>query len=66
MTDSTASTSSASNSTGPREVRLVSRPVGWPTHDDFELVASRVLKPGDVVFVPGAAGAVGSAVGQIA
>lgn len=37
MTDSTASTS-----TGPREVRLVSRPVGWPTRDDFELVASRV------------------------
>ncbi len=26
----------------PREVRLVSRPVGWPTHDDFEVVESRV------------------------
>jgi NADPH-dependent curcumin reductase CurA len=29
-------------STSPREVRLVSRPVGWPTHDDFELVESEV------------------------
>src|SRR5690242_15135942 len=29
-------------STSPREVRLVSRPVGWPTHDDFELVESGV------------------------
>ncbi|MFN8192040.1 MAG: NADP-dependent oxidoreductase, partial [Nocardioidaceae bacterium] len=28
--------------TAPREVRLVSRPVGWPTQDDFELVASDV------------------------
>ena len=26
----------------PREVRLASRPVGWPTHDDFEVVESRV------------------------
>ena len=32
----------ASASTGPREVRLVSRPVGWPTHEDFELVTSEV------------------------
>ncbi|MCB0906092.1 MAG: NADP-dependent oxidoreductase [Nocardioidaceae bacterium] len=28
--------------TAPREVRLVSRPVGWPTQDDFELVTSVV------------------------
>lgn len=26
--------------TNPREVQLVSRPVGWPTHDDFALVES--------------------------
>lgn len=26
--------------TNPREVQLKSRPVGWPTHDDFELVES--------------------------
>ena len=32
----------ASASTGSREVRLVSRPVGWPTHDDFELVETEV------------------------
>ena len=31
----------------PREVRLVSRPVGWPTHDDFELTASDVPAVGD-------------------
>jgi NADPH-dependent curcumin reductase CurA len=29
-------------STSPREVRLVSRPVGWPTPDDFELTTSEV------------------------
>lgn len=34
----------------PREVRLRQRPVGWPTHDDFELTESpRVpLAPGQV------------------
>ncbi len=26
--------------TNPREVQLRSRPVGWPTHDDFDLVES--------------------------
>ena len=26
--------------TNPREVRLQRRPVGWPTHDDFDLVES--------------------------
>ncbi|GAA2023591.1 NADP-dependent oxidoreductase [Terrabacter terrae] len=26
--------------TNPREVQLKSRPVGWPTHEDFELVES--------------------------
>ena len=26
--------------TNPREVQLKSRPVGWPTHDDFALVES--------------------------
>ncbi|HET9631702.1 MAG TPA: NADP-dependent oxidoreductase [Terrabacter sp.] len=26
--------------TNPREVQLKSRPVGWPTHDDFEIVES--------------------------
>ena len=28
--------------TKPREVQLRSRPVGWPTHDDFEIVESEV------------------------
>jgi NADPH-dependent curcumin reductase CurA len=36
MTDSSTATTRA------REVRLVSRPVGWPTHEDFELVGSEV------------------------
>ena len=31
----------------PREVRLVSRPVGWPTPDDFELVESEVPPLGE-------------------
>ncbi|MFC6285341.1 NADP-dependent oxidoreductase [Nocardioides sp. GCM10027113] len=31
----------------PREVRLVSRPVGWPTHDDFELAESTVPELAD-------------------
>jgi NADPH-dependent curcumin reductase CurA len=31
----------------PREVRLVSRPVGWPTHADFEVVESCVPEVGD-------------------
>ena len=26
----------------PREVRLAARPVGWPTHDDFEVVDSEL------------------------
>ena len=30
------------NTESPREVRLVSRPVGWPTHDNFELASSEV------------------------
>ncbi|MGN6600679.1 MAG: NADP-dependent oxidoreductase [Actinomycetes bacterium] len=30
------------SSSSPREVRLVSRPVGWPTADDFELAVSDV------------------------
>jgi NADPH-dependent curcumin reductase CurA len=36
--------------THPREVQLRSRPVGWPTHDDFELVeaAPVVLADGQV------------------
>ena len=37
MTDTTAHTTTA-----PREVRLVSRPVGWPTHDDFAVVESEL------------------------
>jgi NADPH-dependent curcumin reductase CurA len=39
--------SHAPRPTAPREVRLVSRPVGWPTHDDFELVASEVPELAD-------------------
>ena len=31
----------------PREVRLVSRPVGWPSHDDFEVVESNVPELSD-------------------
>lgn len=44
MTDSTTSspTTTTTTATAPREVRLVSRPVGWPTHEDFELVESQV------------------------
>ena len=42
MTDSSARTLTA-----PREVRLVARPVGWPTHDDFELAESAVPELGD-------------------
>jgi NADPH-dependent curcumin reductase CurA len=37
MTDSTTPTTTAA-----REVRLVSRPVGWPTPSDFELVESEL------------------------
>ena len=37
MTDTTTPTGTA-----PREVRLASRPVGWPTHEDFSLVESEV------------------------
>ncbi len=33
--------------TGPREVRLVSRPVGWPTHEDFALAQSEVPELAD-------------------
>ena len=35
------------SSPAPREVRLVSRPVGWPTPDDFELTTSDVPEVGD-------------------
>jgi NADPH-dependent curcumin reductase CurA len=44
MTDSTtpATPDSTPNATAPREVRLVSRPVGWPTPADFEVVESQV------------------------
>ena len=36
--------------TNPREVQLRSRPVGWPTHDDFEIVETgpTVLADGQV------------------
>jgi NADPH-dependent curcumin reductase CurA len=33
--------------TNPREVQLVSRPVGWPTHDDFALVESTPVELAD-------------------
>jgi NADPH-dependent curcumin reductase CurA len=44
MTDSTTAASPATTDTtaAPREVRLASRPVGWPTHADFEVVDSEV------------------------
>jgi NADPH-dependent curcumin reductase CurA len=42
MTDTTAHPVAA-----PREVRLVARPVGWPTHGDFEVVASDLPELGD-------------------
>src|SRR5512139_3387961 len=34
-----------------RQIRLVSRPTGWPTHEDFELVEVDVpqLQPGQVL-----------------
>jgi NADPH-dependent curcumin reductase CurA len=40
-------TDSPSPSDRPREVRLVSRPVGWPTPDNFELVESVVAPVGE-------------------
>ena len=43
MTDTTTSARTAA----PREWRLVSRPVGWPAADDFELVESEVPGLGD-------------------
>ena len=44
MTDSTTAASPATTDTAaaPREVRLASRPVGWPTHADFEVVDSEL------------------------
>ncbi|HEX6918585.1 MAG TPA: NADP-dependent oxidoreductase, partial [Phycicoccus sp.] len=42
MTSSPASDTPTASRTAPREVRLVSRPVGWPTPDDFALVPSEV------------------------
>ena len=42
MSDTTASSPSA-----PREWRLVSRPVGWPTPEDFELAESELPDVGD-------------------
>ena len=45
MTDSTtahAPATAGTPTTAPREVRLVSRPVGWPTHEDFEVVESQL------------------------
>ena len=45
MTDSTTAHTPATAgtpTTAPREVRLVSRPVGWPTHADFEVVESQL------------------------
>jgi NADPH-dependent curcumin reductase CurA len=38
---------STAHPTAPREVRLVSRPVGWPTHEDFSLVESEVPELGE-------------------
>ncbi len=29
------------------EVRLASRPNGWPTHDNFDLVQAPVTEPGE-------------------
>jgi NADPH-dependent curcumin reductase CurA len=40
-------TTTATPTAPPREWRLVSRPVGWPTHEDFELVESEVPELGD-------------------
>ena len=37
-----ASPATTETTAAPREVRLVSRPVGWPTHADFEVVESEV------------------------
>ena len=42
MTDTTAQPTAA-----PREVRLASRPVGWPTHDDFAVVESELPELAD-------------------
>lgn len=38
---------SAQQPTAPREVRLASRPVGWPTPANFELVTSEIPELGD-------------------
>jgi NADPH-dependent curcumin reductase CurA len=42
MTDTTAQPATAA-----REVRLVARPVGWPTHDDFAVVESELPELAD-------------------
>ncbi|WP_323101482.1 NADP-dependent oxidoreductase [Intrasporangium sp. YIM S08009] len=50
MIDSTttpATTSTTAGTTAPREVRLVSRPVGWPTPENFEVVASELPELGE-------------------
>lgn len=36
-----------SSLSAPREVRLISRPVGWPTEADFEVVESNVAEVGE-------------------
>ena len=48
MTDSIAPpTDTPTSSRAPREVRLASRPVGWPTHDDFAVVESELPELAD-------------------
>ncbi|WP_076258798.1 NADP-dependent oxidoreductase [Intrasporangium flavum] len=49
MTDSTTTPATPSTGTtdAPREVRLVSRPVGWPTPENFEVVASDLPEVGE-------------------
>ncbi len=42
LTDPTPEVPVSDSSSAPREVRLVSRPVGWPEPSDFELVESDV------------------------
>lgn len=48
MTDTTPTPATPStSSTAPREVRLVSRPVGWPSPENFELAGSDVPEVGE-------------------
>ncbi|MGV9774853.1 NADP-dependent oxidoreductase [Streptosporangium sp. NPDC003464] len=47
MSNETSSGSGAAGRTASREIRLASRPEGWPTEENFELVEVGVPAPGE-------------------